>query len=95
LRNEKIDHQPTTIFRTFVRRKNIEMETITLRINEKSNFGKAIMEMIKVGVKEKKGIEIVEEKSPYNPEFVAMVKKSAASKKRYRVDNVDKLWESL
>jgi hypothetical protein len=35
------------------------------------------------------------DKSPYNPEFVKMVKEAAASKERYVVENVDELWESL
>jgi hypothetical protein len=36
----------------------------------------------------------VEEKDPYDPEFVKMVLKSAASKKRYKVDT-DDIWGSL
>ncbi len=71
------------------------MTTITLKINERSNYGKAILELIKVGVNEKKGIEMVEEESPYNPEFVKMVKESAASKERYEVTDVNELWASL
>ncbi|HTN22017.1 MAG TPA: DUF2683 family protein [Pelobium sp.] len=70
------------------------MTTITIKINERSNYGKALLELIKVGVKEKKGIEMVEEESPYNPEFVKMVKESAASKERYEVDPND-VWGSL
>ena len=70
------------------------MTTITLKINERSNYGKALLELIKVGVEEKKGIEMVEEESPYDPEFVKMVLESAASKERIEVDFND-IWGSL
>jgi len=71
------------------------MATITLKINERTGKGKIFMQFLKEFIKDEKSVEIIEEKSPYNPEFVKMVKKSAASKKRYQVDNVDELWESL
>ena len=71
------------------------MATITLKINERTNKGKALMLLLNEYVKGDKSVEIIDDKSPYNPEFVKMVKKSAASKKRYVVDDVDKLWESL
>lgn len=35
------------------------MATITLNINERSNFGKAILELIKIGISENKGVELV------------------------------------
>jgi hypothetical protein len=71
------------------------MATITLKINERTGKGKIFMQFLKEFIKDEKSVEIIEEQSPYNPEFVKMVKKSAASKKRYQVDNVDELWESL
>jgi len=71
------------------------MATITLKINERTGKGKIFMQFLKEFIKDEKSVEIIEEKSPFNPEFVKMVKKSAASKKRYQVDNVDELWESL
>ncbi|MGV3547882.1 MAG: DUF2683 family protein, partial [Pedobacter sp.] len=46
------------------------MTTITLKINERSNYGKALLELIKVSVSEKKGVEIIEEENPYHPDFV-------------------------
>ncbi|RKD13230.1 hypothetical protein BCY91_10440 [Pelobium manganitolerans] len=70
------------------------MTTITLKINERSSYGKALLELIKVGVNEKKGIEMVEEESPYNPEFVKKIKESAASTELYEVDPND-VWGSL
>ncbi|RYF15247.1 MAG: hypothetical protein EOO42_17250 [Flavobacteriales bacterium] len=70
------------------------MTTITLKINERSSYGKAILELIKVGIDEKKGVEMVEEEKSYNPKFVKMVKDSAASKERYEIDPND-IWGSL
>jgi len=35
------------------------MTTLTLKINEKSNFGKLFLEFVKTLVAEKKGVEIV------------------------------------
>lgn len=71
------------------------MTTITLKINERSSYGKALLELIKVGINEKKGIEMVEEESPYNADFVKKVKESAASQERYEVKDVNELWNSL
>jgi len=71
------------------------MATITLKINERTGKGKVFMQFLKEFLKDDKSVEIIEEKSPYNPEFVKMVKKSASSKKRYQVDNIDELWKSL
>ena len=71
------------------------MTTITLKINERTGKGKVFMQFLKEFLKDDKSVEIIEEKSPYNPEFVKMVKKSASSKKRYQVDNIDELWKSL
>lgn len=75
---------------------------ITLKINKRTKAGRAFLAMLEVFIKDTKGIEIVssdfnisEPESPYNPEFVRMVKESAASKERIRVDDVDDLWESL
>lgn len=71
------------------------MTTITLKINEKSTYGKALLELIKVGIDEKKGIEMVEEETPYDPAFVKKIKESAASQERFEVKDVNELWESL
>lgn len=38
------------------------MATITLKINERSGFGKILLQMIKLGVAEKKGVEILSER---------------------------------
>jgi hypothetical protein len=71
------------------------MKTLTLKIDERTFFGKAFLDLIMSFVKDKK-IELVDSSEPvYDKEFVAMVKKSAASKKRYEVKDVNALWESL
>ncbi|GMV77588.1 MAG: hypothetical protein AMXMBFR79_07230 [Chitinophagaceae bacterium] len=47
------------------------MATLTVKINERSNLGKAIAELLRSSAKESKAVEIIEEQeSPYNPEFV-------------------------
>lgn len=70
--------------------------TITIKINERSKAGKTLKDLIDM-LKEQPGVEVInnEGESPYNLEFVAMVKNSAASKERYRIENVEELWESL
>jgi len=71
------------------------MATITLKINQRTSYGKALWELIKVGINEKKGVEEVKEKSPYNPEFVKQVLDAYKNDKRYEVKDVEALWESL
>ena len=39
------------------------MTTITIKINKRNNYGKALLELIKIGALEKKGVEIVSEPS--------------------------------
>lgn len=77
------------------------MSTVTLKINDETKAGKALLAVIEF-FKNQKGIELVDtsansvsEDGPYNPEFVKMVKKSAASKKRIEVKDVNELWDSL
>lgn len=68
------------------------MTTITLKINERTKAGKAFMAMVKFFAESEKQAVMIEE--PYNPEFVAMVKKAAKSKNRTRIDPSD-VWASL
>jgi len=68
------------------------MTTITLKINERTKAGKALLSLLEFFTKESKDVEVVE--TPYNPEFITMVKKSAADKKRKEV-NPDNVWQSL
>ncbi len=55
------------------------MSTITIKLNEKTQAGKAFKKLLDF-FKTQEGVEVVEEKSPYNKNFVEMVKKSAAEK---------------
>ncbi len=74
---------------------------ITLKINKRTKAGRAFLAMLDVFVKDSKGVEVIsadskvfEPESPYNPEFVKMVKEAAASKERYEIDP-DDIWGSL
>ncbi|MFN3640567.1 MAG: DUF2683 family protein [Flavobacterium sp.] len=70
------------------------MTTITIKINEKSKAGKTLKSLIEIFSKDNKDIEILsDEKSPYNPEFVAKIKKSA-TEKGIEIDPKN-IWESL
>lgn len=70
----------------------------TITINKRTKAGKLLFEMAKLLSEKSKDVVIVEndekKKSPYNPEFVKMIKESAASKKR-TVINPDDVWGSL
>lgn len=69
------------------------MTTITLKINERTKVGKAFMTLIETFSKEEKGIEIISDESPYNPEFVAKVRR-AEKQKSIKVNPKD-IWGSL
>lgn len=70
------------------------MTTITIKINEKSKAGKTLKSLIEIFSKDNKDIEIIsDEKSPYNPEFVAKIKKSAQDK-GIEIDPKN-VWESI
>ncbi len=60
-----------------------------VEIDARSKAAKKFLEYVKT-----LSFAKVKEESPYNPEFVKMIKKSAASKKRYEV-NPDDVWGSL
>lgn len=76
----------------------------TITINERTKAGKTLLELAKLlaiankGVVIDEGVEkeliLKEEKSSYNPKFVAMVKKAQKSTKRTIIDPND-VWGSL
>lgn len=71
------------------------METITLKINNKTKKGKAFIEFLKQYVlNDSKNVEVVTEQSPYNPEFVKKIK---AAEKRGSYTEIDptNVWGSL
>ncbi len=76
------------------------MTTITIKINERSKKGKAFLEFAKTFIGNDKDISFVEsedEKSPYNPEFVAEIlerSKNLDKKKLTRL-NTDDIWGSI
>ncbi len=69
---------------------------VTLKINTRTKVGKTLLSFIEFFAKENKEVEIINttaEKSPYNPEFVKMVKK--AEKEDGVYVTADTLWEDL
>lgn len=76
------------------------MTTLTLKINENSEKGKALLAFLKAFSKDnhQKDVELVEEpKSPYNPEFVAKIKqaeKEIEDGETFIIET-DSLWESI
>jgi hypothetical protein len=68
------------------------MSTITIKINEKSKAGKTLKELIAIFSKEP-GVEIVQEKSPYNQKFVEKIRR--AEKQKGKVIDTNDVWGSL
>ena len=76
------------------------MTTITIKINERSKKGKAFLEFAKTFIGNDKDISFVEsedEKSPYNPEFVAEIleRSKNLNKKNLTRLNTDDIWGSI
>ncbi len=76
------------------------MTTLTVKINERSNYGKAIMNLLRTSAKESNAIRVVEpekEKSPYGPGFVKKVLKAQQEIKqgKYKVVDTNDIWGSL
>lgn len=69
------------------------METITVKIDTKTKGGKAFKAMLEV-LNKMPGVKIVEEKSPYAPSFVRMIRKREKSKAYTEIDTKD-IWGSL
>jgi hypothetical protein len=73
--------------------KNNDMQTITIKINERSKAGIALKKMLEI-LETQPGVQIVEEeRSPYNPEFVKKIK--AAEKQKGIVIDTNDIWGSL
>lgn len=79
------------------------MTTVTIKINERTKAGKAIMAILSEAfVKGADGVEIVEtdskklikKENPYNPEFVKMVLESEKRGDYTEIDPKD-IWGSL
>jgi len=69
------------------------MQTITIKINERSKAGIAFKKMLEI-LETQPGVQIVEEeRSPYNPEFVKKIKD--AEKQKGIVIDTNDIWGSL
>lgn len=80
-------------FRIFVIKLS-EMETITIKINPRSKAGKLLKEMLEVVYSKLPGIEIVQEESPYNPEFVKKIKRAEKRGDYIEIDPKN-VWDSI
>ncbi len=69
------------------------MSTITVKINERSKAGKMLKDFLDL-ISDKPGIEIIEEKSPYNTEFVKKIEK-ARKEKGGKIVTSSTLWQSI
>jgi hypothetical protein len=72
------------------------MTTLTVKINERNSLGKAIADLLRSTAKESKAVKLMEikEESPYNAEFVAMIKE-AEQRGKFREIDPNNVWESL
>jgi len=67
----------------------------TIAVNKRTKAGKMLLELAKLLSENSKGVVIQEDnKTPYDPEFVAMIKKAETSKNRTRI-NPKKIWENI
>ena len=79
------------MFLYFCGYKSGRMTTITLKINERTKAGKALLSLLEFFTKEGKGVEVID--TPYDPEFVAKIQKSREQVKNgeTRTVNIDDL----
>lgn len=68
------------------------METLILKLDMRSKSAQVLKELITEMSRANKGIKL--EKSPYDPEFVKMVKASSSSKNRTEIDP-ENVWASI
>ena len=69
------------------------MEAIKLKINKRTKYGKALLELIKIGVSENKGIEIIKEKVPNEVTIKAI--QDVEKGKTFKVNNSKDLFLGL
>jgi ABC-type branched-subunit amino acid transport system substrate-binding protein len=70
------------------------MATITLKINEKTRAGQAILEYLLQFVSKSKDVQVIQDDSPYDAEFVKKIKRAEKEKGR-EISNGQSLWDSL
>ena len=69
------------------------MSTIHIQIDEKTKSGKALLDLVAALSKEGAGVKLIEDESPYNPEFVSMVKNAAKESGKEVTSKT--LWQDL
>lgn len=69
------------------------MEILKIKINERTNYGKALLELIKIGITEKKGVEIVVE-NELNHETLKAIEEVEKGK-TFKVKNSQELFKEL
>ena len=67
---------------------------VTLKIDEKTKAGKTFKSLLELFVQQHKGVEIIAEKDPYNPEFVKQLKKRVAEESFTAIET-NSIWESI
>ncbi|MEN9304252.1 MAG: hypothetical protein RL264_2681 [Bacteroidota bacterium] len=67
------------------------MQTITLKINEKSKMGKVILDLIKISSEEKSGVQVV---SGFNLETIKAIE-DVENGRTFRVKNSKELFKEL
>jgi len=67
------------------------MTTITIKINERSNYGKALLELIKIGVDENKGVEVIKEPDAETLKAIKDVEEG----KTFKVNSSKELFDEL
>lgn len=71
--------------------KKCVMTTFTIKINENTKAGKTFLSILHFFISEKKGVEIVEEKSTYDPKFVKEI--LDASKSKGKAIKTEDIWK--
>lgn len=66
---------------------------ITIKINERTKAGRLVKELLSL-LKNEPGVEVMENESPMNPEFVKRIKQAEKGKGR-EMTSAQELWESI
>lgn len=69
------------------------MQTITIKINERSKAGSALQKILEV-LKNQPGVEIITETEKYNTDFVKKINE-ARKEKGGKIVTAENLWESI
>ncbi len=77
--------------------KTIVMTILTIKINERTKKGKAFLEFAKAFFEDGKDVELVNNKSPYNSQFVSEILKRSKKINKNELTrlNPDDIWGSI